>query len=201
MILDEAVRALTGLLTDELVVHANGLISRYAFAAAADRPQHFYMLGSMGLASSIGLGVALSCPHRRVVVFDGDGNLLMNLGAVAVVGAYRPRNFLHVVFDNGAYGSTGNQETVARRVSLAEFARAAGYRAVAAARDPETLLARAREFLAAEGPLFLHALIEVEPGEVRVGRVSLEPCEIARRFRAATLGAEPPRGDRRAEDR
>ena len=189
MKLGEAVAAIGELLTDELVVHANGMISRESFTLK-DRPEHFYMLGSMGLASSIGLGVALGRPERRVVVFDGDGNLLMNLGALAVVGACKPKNFLHVVFDNGVYGSTGNQRTVAQKVSLAEMARAAGYRAVIVATDREALVAGVRDCLGREGPLFVHVLVEVEPEEKKIGRVSLEPHEIASRFKAAVLRAQ-----------
>jgi phosphonopyruvate decarboxylase len=95
-------------LGDEPVIHANGYICRES-CALVDRPQNFYMLGSMGLASAIGLGLALARPGRPCVVFDGDGNLLMNLGVIATVGSLRPANFLHVVFDNEVDGSTGNQ--------------------------------------------------------------------------------------------
>src|SRR5436309_9853453 len=103
---DEALRALQPLLGDAVVVHANGYIARSSFNVE-DRPGNFYMIGSMGLASSIGLGVALSRPDRRVVIYDGDGNLLMNLGATAVIAAKRPANLIHVCFDNGVYASTG----------------------------------------------------------------------------------------------
>ena len=69
--------------------------------ARATPTRCFYMIGSMGLASSIGLGVALARPERRVIVFDGDGNVLMNLGTLATIAAAAPRNLLHVCFDNG----------------------------------------------------------------------------------------------------
>ena len=95
----EAITTITELLEDQLVICANGLISRETFTID-DRIENFYMIGSMGLASSIGLGIALSKPSRKVVIFDGDGNLLMNLGTLAMVGALQPRNFLHIVFDN-----------------------------------------------------------------------------------------------------
>jgi thiamine pyrophosphate-dependent acetolactate synthase large subunit-like protein len=184
MTLSEALRIITDLLTDELVVHANGMISRESFTLK-DRPENFYMIGSMGLASSIALGVALSRPDRKVMVFDGDGNILMNLGSLAMAGACQPKNFFHVVFDNGVYGSTGNQATIAPRVSLAEIARAAGYKAVGSVADKEALFAGMRDFLLCEGPLFLHVKIEVEVEEKKIGRVTPEPPEIARRFKAA----------------
>ncbi|MGH8006274.1 MAG: thiamine pyrophosphate-dependent enzyme, partial [Candidatus Binatia bacterium] len=129
MKLAEALAVIVPLLRDELVVHANGFISRESFNLD-DRPGNFYMIGSMGLASSIALGVALNRPDRRVVVFDGDGNVLMNLGAVALIGACQPRNLVHIVFDNEVYGSTGNQRTISAQVALEEIARSAGYRLV-----------------------------------------------------------------------
>ena len=184
MILGEALKVIAQLLTDELVVHANGMISRESFTLK-DRPENFYMIGSMGLASSIALGVALSRPDRKVIVFDGDGNLLMNLGSLAMTGAYQPKNFFHIVFDNGVYGSTGNQATIAPQVSLVEIARAAGYKAVGSAADTETLLAGMRDFLSREGPLFLLVKIAVEPEEKKIGRVTHEPPEIAERVKTA----------------
>ena len=74
-----------------------------------DRPENFYTWGSMGLASSIGLGLALARPERRTIVLDGDGSLLMNLGSLATIGVYRPANLVLIVWDNGEYGTTGGQ--------------------------------------------------------------------------------------------
>ena len=109
---------------DDPVAHANGYICRESFSLA-DRPQSFYMIGSMGLAPAIGLGLALTQPARRAVVFDGDGNLLMNLGILAMIAAQRPANFVHLVFDNEVYGSTGNQVSLSRGVRLDRLAAAA----------------------------------------------------------------------------
>ncbi|MGH7383870.1 MAG: thiamine pyrophosphate-binding protein, partial [Candidatus Rokuibacteriota bacterium] len=139
----EALRAAVSALSTEPVVHANGYICRESFAVK-DRIENFYMIGSMGMASSIGLGVALSLPDRPVVVFDGDGNLLMSLGILPMVGGGpvegrgRPANLVHVVFDNALYGSTGNQASPSRAIGLHRIARAAGYAkavAVASAED------------------------------------------------------------------
>ena len=96
-------------LRDWLIVANIGYPSRELFAAA-DRPGNFYMLGSMGLASSIGLGLALSQP-LRVCVIDGDGSVLMNLGSLATIAHHAPDNFCLVIVDNKAYGSTGDQPT------------------------------------------------------------------------------------------
>ena len=95
----------------EPAIHANGYICRESFSLG-DRPENFYMIGSMGLASAIGLGFTLAHGGTATVVFDGDGNLLMNLGILPLVAALGPRRFVHVVFDNEVYGSTGNQRSI-----------------------------------------------------------------------------------------
>src|SRR5437870_1056870 len=83
----------------------------YDLFAAADRPRNFYTWGSMGLASSIGLGIALARPDLRAFVLDGDGSLLMNLGSLATIGLLRPDNLVVVVMDNEEYATTGGQQT------------------------------------------------------------------------------------------
>src|SRR5262249_57164187 len=90
------------------------------------------MIGSMGLASAIGLGLAVTDRHSPTVVLDGDGNLLMNLGILPLAAALRPARFVHVVFDNEVYGSTGSQRSITGEVRLDRLAEAAGYRTVAA---------------------------------------------------------------------
>lgn len=184
MTLEEAIRALQPLLGDAVVVHANGHISRRSFTVD-DRPANFYMIGSMGLASSIGLGVALSRPDRRVVIYDGDGNLLMNLGSTAMIASTRPRNLIHVVFDNGVYASTGNQPAVSQAVSLERIAAAAGYTRAVRTRTPEETAAAFRECLDTDGPTFILVEVEVEAGPFKAGRVTHTPEEIRDRFSAA----------------
>lgn len=184
MTLADALEVMLPRLADELVVHANGFISRVSFARR-DRAQNFYMIGSMGLASAIGLGLALALPARRVVVFDGDGNLLMNLGALAMAGALRPANYLHVCFDNAAYGSTGNQRTVSSAVPLEAMAAAAGYVAAARVDAAPELGSRFGEWLAAPGPRFLLVRIDPRVDEHGLPRVAPDPDVLADRFRAA----------------
>jgi phosphonopyruvate decarboxylase len=166
----------------EPIVHANGYICRESFAVG-DRPQNFYMIGSMGLASAIGLGLSLARPQRPTVVFDGDGNLLMNFGILAMVGGLRPSRLVHVVFDNEVYGSTGNQASPSRGVRLDRVAAAAGYRsavAVTAAADVEDAVHRA---IAGDGPHFILAKVTAE--EADVPRIPFSPTEIRDRFRAS----------------
>jgi phosphonopyruvate decarboxylase len=109
------------------IIATTGYIGRELFGLA-DRPTNFYMQGSMGHASSIGLGVALTHPHRTVVILDGDGAALMHLGSLSVIGHQAPPNLVHVILDNGAHESTGGQRTTSDTTSFAAVASATGYR-------------------------------------------------------------------------
>ncbi len=119
-----AVIAATG--PDDAVIATTGFTGRELYALD-DRPNQLYMVGSMGCASSIGLGIALAQPDRRVVVLDGDGALLMRLGALATIGYERPPNLVHVLLDNEMHESTGGQSTVAHSMDAAGVAAACGY--------------------------------------------------------------------------
>src|SRR5438874_5294374 len=180
-----AIRAARKPIGSEPIVHANGYICRESFSVG-DRPANFYMIGSMGLASAIGLGLALARPDRAAVVFDGDGNLLMNFGILAMVGGLRPRRLVHVVFDNEVYGSTGNQISPSATVRLDRVAAAAGYRrvtAVTAATDVEDAV---RGALAGDGPHFV--LVKTTTDEADVPRIPYTPAEIRDRFRVSLNG-------------
>jgi len=180
---DAVARVAAALGRDALAVACNGMIGRELYTRA-DAPSRFYMIGSMGLASSIGIGLALVQPSRTVVVFDGDGNVLMNLGAIASAAAAGAPNFHHVVFDNAAHGSTGDQRTISDRVRLEEIARAAGYRRCARIATPEALDDALAAWFDAPGPSML--LVVVDRGNVPgIGRVELAPAGITARFRAA----------------
>jgi phosphonopyruvate decarboxylase len=169
-------------LGSEPLIHANGYVCRESFAVG-DRPQNFYMIGSMGLASAIGLGLSLARPRPATVVFDGDGNLLMNFGILAMVGGLRPRNFVHVVFDNEVYGSTGNQASPSRGVRLDRVAAAAGYRSSIAVTKADDVERAVHQALAGDGPHFVLAKVTAE--EADVPRIPYSPTEIRDRFRAS----------------
>jgi len=166
----------------EPIVHANGYICRESFAVG-DRPQNFYMIGSMGLASAIGLGLSLARPADPTIVFDGDGNLLMNFGILAMVGGLRPRNLVHVVFDNEVYGSTGNQASPSRGVRLDRVAAAAGYRSSVAVTEAGDVELAVEQALTGDGPHFVLAKVTAE--EADVPRIPFSPAEIRDRFRAS----------------
>jgi phosphonopyruvate decarboxylase len=170
---------------DDPVAHANGYICRESFSLA-DRPQSFYMIGSMGLAPAIGLGLALTRPDRRSIVFDGDGNLLMNLGILAMIATQRPANFVHLVFDNEVYGSTGNQASLSRGVRLDRVAAAAGFATAVAVTEPWALESALKTALSADGPHFV--LVKVTAEEAHVPRIPYPPAALRDRFRAAVLG-------------
>jgi phosphonopyruvate decarboxylase/sulfopyruvate decarboxylase subunit beta len=141
------------------------------------------MIGSMGLASAIGLGVALTRPAPSTVVFDGDGNLLMNLGILPMVGTNAPRRFVHIVFDNEVYGSTGNQRSAASGVRLHAVAAAAGYRTVAATIHEDDVARHVATALSTDGPHFI--LVKVTPEQADVPRIAHTPAQIRDRFRAS----------------
>jgi thiamine pyrophosphate-dependent acetolactate synthase large subunit-like protein len=122
----EATRLLVTALGDEPIVASLGHPA-YDLFAAKDRPVNFYTWGSMGLASSIGLGLAMARQDLRVFVLDGDGSLLMNLGSLATIGWVRPQNLVMIVWDNAAYATTGGQDTAtAHGADLEAAARAMG---------------------------------------------------------------------------
>jgi sulfopyruvate decarboxylase beta subunit len=178
----QAMTALLELLTDQPVIVCNGFPSREAHKIA-DRPTHFYMIGSMGNAAAIGLGVALAKPAKQVIVFDGDGNVLMGMGTLATVGALRPKNFIHVVFDNEVYGTTGNQPTISNVVPLEKVAKAAGYVRVERVLDREDLVFEFKDLLKQDGPSML--LVKVNEFVEDAGRVQHEPSAITARFMKA----------------
>src|SRR5258708_16323917 len=113
-------------LTDEAVFAGIGNAGFDLFAAK-DRPQNFYMFGSMGLASSLGLGYALARREERVIVLEGEGSVLMNLGSLATIARMPPRRYLLVIMDNGTYALTGSQRNAAAEgADIAMIARGAG---------------------------------------------------------------------------
>jgi len=186
----EAFAELLPLLGDAPVIHANGFICRESFRQQ-DRKGNFYMIGSMGLASSIGLGVALCRPDKKILIFDGDGNVLMAMGTLAMIASAAPKNLMHVVFDNEVYESTGKQRTLSAVISLEEIARSAGYKQVAKISEREELRPAFRKMLDNEGPGFL--LIKVEPAfDASTGRVTHAPEEIKTRFMQSLGGSHPP---------
>jgi len=124
----EAIRAIIEATTAEPIVFTTGYACRIA-SGIADRPNHFYMTGSMGLAASIGIGIAQQTKAPTIVV-DGDGSLLMNPVGLLIAGASETLPLIHLVLDDGLYASTGGQDVPSRAADLTALARACGYRRV-----------------------------------------------------------------------
>lgn len=149
-----------------------------------DSPRNFYMLGSMGLISSIGLGLSLglisSNKKRKVIVIDGDGSILMNLGSLSTISYANPSNLIEVIIDNSAYGSTGNQPTVTSdSVNLKEIAKGAGIRSVFSIKAEETGRT-IKKCLEQNGPHVI--VIKAQPGNEKVPVIKLSPSLIKNRF-------------------
>lgn len=147
----------------------------------SDTERQFYIVGAMGCASSVGLGLALANSRRQIIILDGDGAALMRLGALATIGFQRPRNLTHILLDNESHESTGGQATVSNVTDLAAVAWACGYPRVVRA---PSAAAVAQEVRAAAGELtFIH--VKVRAGyEANLPRPRVTPVEVAARFRA-----------------
>src|SRR3954467_3103212 len=124
--------------------------------AAGHRPQNFYMLGSMGLACPIALGVALAQPERGVIALEGDGSILMSLGCLTTIGKVAPRNLTIIIWDNGIYQTTGKQETAtAGSTDIVMVAKGAGIANCHWAKDPDHFEQLISRSFWSDGPLFL----------------------------------------------
>src|ERR1700758_1405387 len=148
--------------------------------AAGHRPQNFYMLGSMGLAFPIALGVALAQPKRRVFALEGDGSLLMQLGSLSTIATLAPKNLTMVVMDNGIYQITGAQPTPAAALTdIVAISVASGLSNSAWAADEEDFERLVDQSMTAAGPTMIGVRIDEKPG---VGTTRRDPVQIRERF-------------------
>ncbi|MFQ5773059.1 MAG: phosphonopyruvate decarboxylase [Kiloniellaceae bacterium] len=178
-------RLLAGVPDSAAIIATTGKCGRELFTLA-DRAQHLYQVGSMGCASAMGLGVALNV-GRPVVVLDGDGAALMKLGTWATIGSEAPPNLIHILLDNGVHDSTGGQATAAANVDFPRLALACGYRGAAGCDGLDGFEDALREALGAPGPHLVH--LRIKPGSIaKLGRPTVKPAEVARRFRDFLCG-------------
>lgn len=168
------------------IIATTGKSGRELFTLA-DRKQHLYLVGSMGGASAVGLGVALNA-DRPVIVLDGDGAALMKMGNMATIGAYRPRNLVHIILNNGVHDSTGGQATVAGSVNFAAIAAACGYRIAISCDDMAGFGVALKQALDQQnGPTLIE--LAIAPGSMeKLGRPTVKPSEVAARFSAFLAG-------------
>ena len=173
-------KRLVARLNDEEAVIGGIGNSNFDLWNAGRRPQNFYMLGSMGLAAPIALGVALAQPHRRVFALEGDGSILMQLGSLATIAMVAPRNLTIIVWDNGIYQITGSQPTPgAAAADLVAVARAAGIAQSAWAADESDFDRLVASALKGGGPTLIAARIDGKPA---VGATDRDPVQIRERF-------------------
>ncbi len=178
MIRKDAIKIASDMIGDSPIISANGYISRDLFETD-DKDTNFYMIGSMGLSSSIALGVALKNTRKRVYVFDGDGNILMNLGSLTTIGKLKPKNLIHLVFDNQSHDSTGGQPTNSENIDLCKIAEASNYKAfkINSKTDLQKILNKVKTL---DGPIMI--IIKISKGGNPGKRITYSPITIRKRF-------------------
>lgn len=185
---DVTSRLIAKLKSEEAVIGGIGN-TNFDLWAAGHRPQNFYMLGSMGLAFPIALGVALAQPDRRVFALEGDGSLLMQLGALSTIAALKPKNLIMVVMDNGIYQITGAQPTPAASMAdIVAIAIGSGLANSAWAADEEDFERLVEDAMGASEPSLIAVRIDDKPG---VGTTRRDPVQIRERFMHG-LGVREP---------
>lgn len=163
-----------------VIIATTGYTGRELYALA-DRPNHFYMVGSMGCAPALGLGLALARPDLQVIVIDGDGAALMRMGNLATLGSYGAGNLVHLLLDNGVHDSTGAQATVSGNVDFAAIAAACGYGSALRGNDPALI----DELLGESGTGARFGHLRIRPGTLPdLPRPAIRPPEVARRLMA-----------------
>jgi thiamine pyrophosphate-dependent acetolactate synthase large subunit-like protein len=176
----ECLHAIAPLVKDELfVTTAGGATSEWAAVKPGDGN---LQVKTLGLCSSIGLGLAIAIPRRKVFVFDGDGALWMNLGSLATIALHQPKNLIHICWDNREYESSGGEPTVSRagRINFCELARAAGIQSSRSVEIVQELVEAVRHALDQDGPHFIWA--RIEPGRAEVPPLAYDELENKYRF-------------------
>lgn len=178
---EEAIQLIAGSIEkDTCIVSTTGMISRELFEYRTTQNQgherDFLTVGSMGHASQIALGIALQKPHLRVYCFDGDGASIMHMGNMAITAQMQPKNYVHVVFNNGAHDSVGGQPTVGLQINLPKVAEAVGYKAVLSTDNSDSLRQLLQRIESVEGPVMIE--VKVKKGNRKdLGRPTTTPIQ------------------------
>lgn len=178
---EEAIQTVADALGEkDCIVSTTGMISRelfeYRTAMNQGHERDFLTVGSMGHASQIALGIALAQPERRVWCFDGDGAAIMHMGSMAIVANKAPKNYVHVVFNNGAHDSVGGQPTVGLKIDLPDIAKAMGYKATYSVDNKADLAEALKAVQMTNGPLLLE--VKVKTGNRKdLGRPTTTPIQ------------------------
>ena len=185
---EEAIMTVASMLDEkDVIVSTTGMISRelfeYRTANSQKHERDFLTVGSMGHASQIALGIALEKTDRRVWCFDGDGACLMHMGSMAVLASKSPKNFIHIVFNNGAHDSVGGQPTVGLKIDLPAVAKSVGYLHTFSVDSKDSLSVILSEAKNLEGPVFIE--IKVRKGNRKdLGRPTTTPIQNKEAFMA-----------------
>ncbi len=182
---EEAIKAvLKSLDGNEIVISTTGKISRELFENRVNKEDcshDFYNIGAMGCAQSIAFGIALNKKNKKVFVFDGDGSVLMQMGALATIGHYSPKNFYHIIFDNQSHDSTGGQPTCSNTVCFDRVAQACNYKYVKIAADVASIEKAVKNLKKKNGPSML--VIKIKKGSRNnLGRPTLPPRKHKEKF-------------------
>ena len=177
---EEAIKCiLKSLDGDEIIISTTGKTSRELYENRINKKEcshDFYTIGGMGCAQSIALGIAINKKDKKVFVFDGDGSVLMQMGALVTIGHYCPKNFYHIIFDNQSHDSTGGQPTCSDTVNFLKVAKACNYKSVQFVNDLDSLLKAIKNFKVKDGPIML--VIKVKKGSRKnLGRPLISPKE------------------------
>ena len=178
---EEAIETIVRLLNnDDIIISTTGHTSRELFelreASSQGHEKDFLTVGCMGHSSSIALGIALEKPNRNVYCFDGDGALIMHMGALSVIGQLKPKNFRHIVFNNFAHDSVGGQPTAADNINIPAIAKANGYNAAFSAETKEDIINTIKKMKKMDGPVLLE--VKVSKGARKdLGRPTKTPIE------------------------
>lgn len=165
---------------DDIALFTTGFISREA-NYIRDRASNFYMVGSMGLLSAVGAGIALCAKGRKTVIVEGDGSAFMCLGNLAVIGKDGPSNIIHIVLDNGVYGSTGGQTCVSEEIDISKIASACGYKKVETVKYADILKKSLQKMFYGKGPAFIRVLVSGN-FDKNIPRINLTCGQIKKRF-------------------
>ena len=184
----EATRYLVQHLSDEPIIASCGNPKFDLFSAAGERKANFYMWNSMGMASSIGLGLALSRPEKKVIVLDGDGAILMNLNSLTTAASKAAPNLVHVIWDNEQYQITGGQHThTSEKADIGAIAKGAGFKKVLTIQTMDAFKEAFSQVYSQPGPWIIVAKTDSSGAP---GRPPKSPVYIKNRFMAALSKSE-----------
>jgi len=183
---EEAIKlVIDALSSEDIVISTTGKISRELFEyrekLKQDHDKDFLTIGSMGHASQVALGIALQKPNRQVYCFDGDGSVIMHMGSLAIIGQQSPKNFKHIVFNNGAHDSVGGQPTAGFAIDFSLIAKACGYDEIFKTETAEEINEKMKLLKEIKGPVLLE--IKVNKGSRKdLGRPTITPIENKKYF-------------------